>query len=421
MDRLVENASIYFALSDEPWDINPDSKKSDKASVRVSIICFSSIEVSPIILDGMSVPGISSDLRLYGGSSTEFLRSRVRSLIENKGIANQGIIPRGEVKSTIKREYALPGASFLISSEIADALRAAPLNPNGRSNDDVITPFLVGEDIIDRPKYRYLIDFTGLSEQEAALYEGPYKQIYAVRLHRSKMNQPEPLARWWVPWNNRDRLRAFLAVSQNYIATPRNSKHRVFVTVPSSVIPDCEVVAIARDDNTTLGVLSSKFHEIWTLHNCSFYGVGNTPRYSHKSTFDTFAFPEGLTPDIPATDYADDPRAKVIASAAARLTELRDNWLNPPDLTERISEVVPSFLDRIQPVDEKAAGILKKRTLTNLYNERPVWLEHAHRDLDRAVAAAYGWQADFDSGALTDDEVLKRLFALNQERAHKKS
>lgn len=141
------------------------------------------------------------------------------------------------------------------------------------------------------------------------------------------------------------------------------------------------------------------------------------PRYTPSTTFETFPFPEGLTPNVPAADYADDPRAQAIAEAAARLNELRENWLNPPDLVRREPEVVPGYPDRILPVDEKAAEILKKRTLTNLYNERPAWLDHAHRDLDRAVAAAYGWEADFESGALTDDEILKRLFELNQERA----
>jgi hypothetical protein len=52
------------------------------------------------------------------------------------------------------------------------------------------------------------------------------------------------------------------------------------------------------------------------------------------------------------------------------------------------------------------------RTLTNLYNERPAWLDNAHRDLDAAVAAAYGWPAD--SG---EDEALAHLLALNLERA----
>lgn len=79
---------------------------------------------------------------------------------------------------------------------------------------------------------------------------------------------------------------------------------------------------------------------------------------------------------------------------------------------QRVPEVVPSYPDRILPVDEKAAAILRKRTLTNLYNERPAWLEAAHRDLDTAVAAAYGWPAD-----LSDEQILERLFKLNQTRA----
>ena len=60
----------------------------------------------------------------------------------------------------------------------------------------------------------------------------------------------------------------------------------------------------------------------------------------------------------------------------------------------------------------RAAAILKSRTLTKLYNERPCWLDNAHRDLDAAVARAYGWPTD-----LTDEQILERLFALNQERS----
>jgi hypothetical protein len=55
---------------------------------------------------------------------------------------------------------------------------------------------------------------------------------------------------------------------------------------------------------------------------------------------------------------------------------------------------------------------LKDRTLTNLYNKRPDWLDTAHRRLDAAVFDAYGWPHD-----LSDDEILARLLALNLERA----
>ena len=128
--------------------------------------------------------------------------------------------------------------------------------------------------------------------------------------------------------------------------------------------------------------------------------------------FETFPFPDRLTPNIPAGEYADSLRAVAIATAARRLSELREAWLNPPDLVKRVPEVVPGFPDRILPVDDKAAAILKKRTLTNLYNERPAWLDNAHRELDAAVAAAYGWPAD-----IGEEDALARLLDLNRERA----
>ena len=84
----------------------------------------------------------------------------------------------------------------------------------------------------------------------------------------------------------------------------------------------------------------------------------------------------------------------------------------PPGLVVRVPEVVPAYPDRILPKDEEAAKELRKRTLTNLYNQRPAWLDNVHRELDEAVAAAYGWPAE-----LSDDEILGRLFELNQERA----
>ena len=85
----------------------------------------------------------------------------------------------------------------------------------------------------------------------------------------------------------------------------------------------------------------------------------------------------------------------------------------------RVPEVVPGYPDRILPASPEAEKELKKRTLTNLYNARPAWLDHAHRALDEAVAGAYGWGDDWRAGLLTDDEILARLFTLNQTRANR--
>ena len=79
-------------------------------------------------------------------------------------------------------------------------------------------------------------------------------------------------------------------------------------------------------------------------------------------------------------------------AACVGLVRLRDAWLNPPDI---------------------AAADLRKRTLTNLYNQRPTWLANAHRTLDRAVFAAYGWP----EAKLDTQQILARLLALNHQRA----
>jgi type II restriction/modification system DNA methylase subunit YeeA len=190
------------------------------------------------------------------------------------------------------------------------------------------------------------------------------------------------------------------------------AEHRVFVWRTLPLIPDNNTILFARDDDTTFGILHSNIHEVWTERAGNRMGAGNQRRYNPEIVFRTFPCPSGLTVNVRAEAVADDPRALAIADAARRLNELRENWLNPADLVRREPEVVPGLPDRILPVSEDAAEVLKKRTLTNLYNERPAWLDNAHRTLDEAVAAAYGWPAD-----LPDEEVLARLFALNQERS----
>ncbi|MNY05291.1 hypothetical protein D3C86_1380040 [compost metagenome] len=207
-------------------------------------------------------------------------------------------------------------------------------------------------------------------------------------------------------------MRKALDGHPRFIVTPTVAKHRIFKFTPSSVSPDKQLVVFARSDDTTFGILHSRFHEIWALRLCTWLGAGNDPRYTPSSTFETFPFPDGLTPDIPFADYADDPRAEAIAEAARRLNELRENWLNPPDLVKRVPEVVTGYPDRILPVNDAAAAELKKRTLTNLYNQKPQWLLKAHAALDAAVAAAYGWEP-----SISDDEALRLLLELNQARA----
>jgi len=388
LDRIVEQLDVFEAWSDEPWVL-------DGADVRVSLVCFSAGGTQQQRhLDGELVSRINPDLTAAAVDLTKSVK-----LAENRSSAFQGTISYGP---------------FEVTGEEARQLLSLPANPNGRPNSDVVRPWTNGQDITRRPQDYWIIFFPDSpSVEQAALYEAPFRLIEErVKPYRAKRNNAELNRHWWRLWRSRPELFAAAASVARLIVTPRVAKHRMFVWRAAQVVPDSATVAVVRDDDPAFGILHSRFHEVWTLRLCTWLGVGNDPRYTPTSTFETFPFPEGLTPSIPAEDYAGDPRAVRIAEAARRLNELRENWLNPPDLVRREPEVVAGFPDRILPVDEAAAAVLKKRTLTNLYNERPAWLDHAHRDLDAAVAAAYGWPAD-----ISDDEALRRLFELNQSRA----
>jgi hypothetical protein len=167
-----------------------------------------------------------------------------------------------------------------------------------------------------------------------------------------------------------------------------------------------------------------------------FMGKEEPPPYGGSRREEAHFSPSGTTRSLaPSTAMREEHRA-AIAAAAKELNDLRERWLNPPEWTvEHVLEfpgtvngpwsryIVPDTINeqgttglvrypRLEPRDADCATKLKKRTLTNLYNERPAWLELAHKKLDAAVAAAYGWPPD-----LTDDKILERLLALNHERA----
>jgi type II restriction/modification system DNA methylase subunit YeeA len=389
---IVEHGHIFEAWSDEEWTV-------EGAAVRVSIVCFQLSKHRPSYLNGEEVTEIYPDLIGGKGSTNLTLALRLR---ENLGTAFQGTISYGP---------------FEISGPEARDVLGMPTNPNGRPNTDVVRPWTNGRDITKRPSDYWIIFFPdSLSGEAAALYEAPWRIVEErVRPYRARVKNEALNRFWWRLWRSRPELIKAVKPLRRQIVSPRVSKFRVFVWREAVVVADSATVAIARDDDTTFGILHSRFHELWALRMGT--SLEDRPRYTPSTTFETFPFPEGLTPDIPAADYSSDPRAQKIADAAARLNELRENWLNPPDLVVREPEVVPGYPDRILPKDEEAAKELKKRTLTNLYNARPQWLANAHTALDEAVADAYGWGDDWRAGMLTDDEILARLFRLNQERA----
>jgi len=397
LGRILETGTIFNAWADEPW-IN------EGAAVRVSMIGFSAADIRPVILNGEPVVGIYADLSGAQDANKETDITQARTLVENEGYSYFGL--------------CLAGA-FAVDSETARHWLKQP-NPNGKPNADVLRPIWNGSDITKRWKGRWVIDFgPTMTEADAALYEAPFAHVVEhVKPKRITNNRRARAVYWWRHGEARPGLRRALYGLARFIATSETARHRIFIWLSTSVAPEHKLVVFPREDDHTFGLLSARTHVVWATAKGGRLGVGNDPTYSAGTCFETFPFPEGLTPDLAPADYSN-PHAEAIAQAARTLNEHRENWLNPRELTKRVPEVVEGYPDRILPVDAAAEKALKKRTLTNLYNERPTWLDNDHKALDTAVATAYGW--DDYSPDMPDDEILSRLLALNLERAERQA
>jgi type II restriction/modification system DNA methylase subunit YeeA len=271
LDRIVEENRIFEAWSDEGWVI-------EGAAVRVSLVCFSNDD-DPAWLDGRPVAGIHSDL-----TSGSLNLTKAARLAENVGVAFMG-----DTK----------GGAFDVPGHIARSWLQAPVNPNGKTNAAVLKPWRNGMDVTRRARDMWIIDFGWeMSEREAALFQDPFahasSNVKATRLTNRRLAYAKY---WWRHVEPRPAMWAAIGRLDRYIATPRIAKHRVFVWIDRRICPDCQLIVVARDDDTTFGILQSRFHEAWSLGCGTWLGVGNDPRYTPTTTFETFPFPEGLTPN----------------------------------------------------------------------------------------------------------------------------
>jgi type II restriction/modification system DNA methylase subunit YeeA len=352
LERIKRTGDIFFAYADEPWVLAG-------AAVHISFVGQDDGSEIQRNLDGRPVASINSNL-----TSGVDLTS-ARRLGENLGIAFIA-----DVK----------GGPFDIDGATARRLLAAP-NPDGRSNADVVRPWVNALDLTRRPRDMWIIDFgVDITESEAALYEAPFE--YA----RTKVGPAREASRtterdWWIHERPGHSMRIALARLKRYVATPETAKHRLFDWLLAETLADHALVVFARDDDYTFGVLHSRVHDDWARGmGTQLREVESGFRYTPTTCFETFPFP-----------HPSDAQRDAIAEAARDLDRLRTGWLNPPGLSD---------------------ADLAKRTLTNLYNARPTWLAQAHERLDAAVLAAYGWPADLDR-----EDLLARLLVLNLARA----
>ncbi len=414
LKNIKETGDIFMAWSDREWLL-------DGAAVRVSVIGFDDGTEKNIVLDGISSTKINSDL-------TAHIDLTVASkLIENARIAFIGTQRSGPFDITKKQ------ARIMLEAK----------NESGMFNSDVVRPQYNSRDIIVGSRNVWVIDFGKLSESESARYEMPFnyvkEHVYPIRTNARRKAHKE---KWWQLAETRQGMKSAIGDKIKYIATPIHAKHRLFVWLDTIILPDHALTAIARDDDYFFGVLHSRVHEMWALRLGTWLGKGNDPRYTPTTTFETFPFP---WPPGQEPSEAEDARVAEIGHWAHALTEWRQAWLNPPRT------------DLYDGVGDAYEKMVKKRTLTNLYNGlvyyrqtrpqgsgRPLGshgdlflqaefdkvtrksvtradiqeLDDIHAALDDAVLDAYGWLPSASSGqALSDEEILEHLLALNLERA----
>ena len=429
LNGIKKSGNIFFAESSREWILSG-------ANVHVSMVGFDDGLEKNRRLDGKPVLEINPQL------SSSIEPGNVFVLKQNMGIGFIGVAQKAPFDLTDQEAQKILGE----------------VNPNGRPNSDVLVIIRNAEDITRRARNIWNVDFgLNMKLEMASRYEKPFKHIqsnvYPLRLDHREARQTKY---WWLFARPCPDMRKGLKTLIRFLATPRVSKHRVFAWLTPELLCDSAVVAFGRADDFFFGVLQSRFHEVWSLKQGT--RLETRPRYTPTTCFETFPFPfandsaaqlDNLEAELDAAKHyhhitlRENPPAgtpaehrAAIAAAAHELNELRERWLNPPEWTEEKILEFPASLEgpwaryvdpkshdaktglyrarypRLEPKDAECAAKLKKRTLTNLYNERPAWLDFAHKKLDAAVAAAYGWPAD-----LSDEAILEKLLALNLERA----
>ena len=383
-----QGVRIIFAVPDHPW-----VEASDGAAVRVAMTVAESRRNYKGGAALMRVVDEDGERVTLERNSVAFLNASLKSALESQSIeplqANdsmcfQGVVPDGDGFKLEPDELARLGV---------DESNLPP----------VIRKYIIGRDLVQRHQPKFIIDFSGLSEGEA---RARWPQLYQRVLDRVK---PERIAKagsgrtkdaeeyaknWWLFAKTRPMMRSALAGLSRFIVTPYTAKHRPFIFVSGDTLPDAMAYAVASDDAYVLSVLSSRVHVSWALSAGGRLGVGNDPRYTSKTTFAPFPFPD-----------CDEARAARIRELGEQLDAHRKRQqAQHPRLTITEMYNVLAALRAGQPLTDRERATHEQGLVSVL--------KQIHDELDAEVCAAYGWPT-----TLTGEELLQRLVALNAARA----
>ncbi len=355
----AEPLSLIYAIPDHPW-----VDAADGAAVRIAMtvgMAGSGIGVVYTVVAEHAGQGEGLDVVLTG---TEGMVNADLSpganvaaavpLVANAGISGMGV--------------ALHGAGFILEPDLAARFRA--------EGPVVIRAYVGGRDLVQQPRERYLIDFSGLSEAEArAVNPAAFQRVLDYVKPERDHNRRDSIRKlWWRFGWERPVLRAAIRPLGRYIGTPETARHRIFQFISAEILSDHKILCVALADAWLLGVLSSRVHVFWALATGGHLGVGNDPVYNKTRCFDTFPFPDATEPE----------KARIRQLAEDLDAHRKSRQALYPGLTLTGMYNVLEQLRSGEPLTPKER-LIHEQGLVSV-------LRQLHDELDAAVLAAYGWE-----------------------------
>ena len=366
LDQLAE-WSIYRAIKSQEWP--------GEAALYVSHVWSAHNGWDgDCVLDGVTVSRVTPGLDAAGRVS-----GAPHELVANDAGAHIGSLINGE--------------GFLLAPK--EAVEIIGVEPCAQ---DVLFSYLIGQDITGRPDQspsRWVIDFRDWPLEQAERYREPMRIVRERVLPvRSKVARKAYRERWWQFAERQDAMRQVIAKNERVLVGPQTAKYWSVTFVPNGWVYSHMTTVFAFEDDAHAAVLSCTFHDAWARKYSG--SLETRLRYSPTDCFENFPFPGSLD----------------------SLDEIGDRYLS----------------------HRKATMLDENQGLTAIYNRVHEHPEDQHpavgelralrRELDRAVADAYGWadlplEHDFRETSLglrytideaTRGEALDRLLELNHKR-----
>jgi hypothetical protein len=384
LTAISNPASLVFAIPDHPW---VDSYGG--AAVRIAIT----------VAEAGTRDGLL--LRVLSEEPSEDEGAAKVAFTERHGLIHPDLTIGPNTTAAVSLEangglscpgVKLHGAGFIMTREKARQLGLGSVS--GLENH--IRQYRNGRDITSRLRGVMVIDLFGLTADEVRTrFPAVYQHLIDhVKPERDENKRATRREKWWVFGEPIGTFRPALRSVHRYIATPETAKHRFFVFLEASILPDNMLVNIASSDAYVLGVLSSHIHIAWALATGGRLGFGNDPRYNKTRCFEPFPFPE-----------PSETHRERISFLGEQLDAHRKRRQEAhPNLTFTEMYNVLGELRSGRPLDVVSQTIHDQGLISVLRD--------LHDDLDRAVAEAYGWPLN-----LSTEDILFRIVELNVARA----